>query len=383
MTTLSLNNIANPTLVLSPSAIAAANFGIGIVITEATSIPVGGRVQSFASAAEVLAAFPSDTELNAFADVYFGQDFTPEALLVGVYNTTAETGDASITAAIAACQDANPSFYGVAGVSDISTANQILLEAWCESNKKRFFGCTQEADCLSPATPPTNMLYLASEAGYGRTGLIYSDAASDAGKNAHAAMMAFYLTTVYDQPNSIKTALMADFTGIGAATLTQTQFDRICGKTDGSSPGWNGNVYGKFGTANVLQRGLASDGRFIDEGCALDWLLANMQVDLINKMRSQRIPATDTGAQLLASAPIATLNKAVRNGLLAPGVWNFPGFGDLKTGDTVPNGYYIYAAPVTSLSDADRAARKAPAITYALVGAGALQYCNPTVIFQQ
>jgi hypothetical protein len=177
--------------------------------------------------------------------------------------------------------------------------------------------------------------------------------------------------------------LFRSFTGIGPASVTQSQFEQICGKTDGSAPGWNGNVYTKFGTANVYQRGLSSDGRFTDEGCALDWLIANMQADFINLMRRQRIPATDAGTQMLANAPIKTLQKAVRNGLLAPGIWNFPGFGELETGDTIPNGFYIYGAPVSTLSDADRAARKAPAITYALVGAGALQYCNPTVIFQR
>jgi hypothetical protein len=73
-TSLSLNNIANPTLVLAPTAIAAASFDVGLVLTQADAIPEAGRVQSFSTAAEVLAAFPDDDDLNAFADVYFGQE---------------------------------------------------------------------------------------------------------------------------------------------------------------------------------------------------------------------------------------------------------------------------------------------------------------------
>ena len=380
MSTLSLNNITPITLVLTPMPQAAPNFSVGLVLTHATSVPGAGRVQDFTSAADVLAAFASDTVLNAFAAMYFGQaDFTPVSLKVGVK----ANADASYAAAIAACVDADPAFYGVACVSDVSAADQQSINGWCQANGRRFFFATQEADCLTPAGTPTNMLYAASIISYARSFGVYSDSASDSGKNIHAAAMGFYLTTQYDQPNSLKTALMANFTGIGSAALTQSQFDRIAGKTDGSSPGWNGNAYTTFGATKMLQRGLAGDGRFEDEGLALDWLVANMQIDYLNVLRSQRIPATDKGSQLLVNAPKNTLNKAVRNGLLAPGYWGFPGFGTLKQDDWVDKGWYSYAQPVSSLSVSDRAARKAPAITTAIVGAGALQYLAPTIIFQR
>jgi hypothetical protein len=380
MSTLSLNNIAPITLVLTATPQAAPNFSIGLVLTHETAIPSNGRVQEFTNYTDLAAEYTTDTVLKAFAAMYFGQtDFTPASLKVGVKADT----DAGYAEAIAACVDEDPAFYGVACVSDVSAANQQIVNGWCQAVGRRFFFCTQEADCLSPAGTPTNMLYAASAVNYARSFGMYSDAASDAGANAHAAAMGFYLTTQYDQPNSLKTALMANFTSVGAATLTQSQFDRICGKTDGSTVGWNGNVYTTFGTSEMLQRGLASDGRFQDEGMALDWLVANMQVDYLNCIRSQRIPATDKGSQILVNAAKNTLNKAVRNGLLAPGYWNFPGFGTLEMGDWVDKGWYSYAQPVSSMTVADRAARKAPAITTALVGAGALQYLAPTIIFQR
>jgi hypothetical protein len=379
MSSLSQNNVVNPTLVLSASAQAARDFSVGLLLTHATALPAGGRVQTFSDYAGVAAAFSTDTVAKQFAATYFGQDdFTPKSLKVGVKIDS----DASYTAAISACQNADPTFYGVACVSDTSASDQILIEAWCQANKCRFFFCTQESACLTPGDA-TNMLYLAKTAAYSRTMGIYTDATADAHANGHAAVMGFYLTTVYDQPNSIKTALMANFTGIGSSTLTQSQFESICGKTDGSAPGWNGNVYATFGTSPMLQRGQSADGRFADEGMALDWLLANVQVGMVNEMRKQRIPLTDKGSTTLINAASIEMQKAVRNGLLAPGVWTFPGFGDLKTGDFVSKGYYAFAQPVSTMSDADRAARKAPPITFALIGAGAIQYCNPTLIFQR
>jgi hypothetical protein len=382
MSSLSLNNIVPITLQLSAAAQAARDFSTGLVLTHGSAVPGAGRVQTFTDAAGVLAAFASDTVLNQFASMYFGQDdFTPKALKVGVH----ATADASYTAAIAACQDADPTFYGVACVSDTSATDQLLVAAWCQANKCRFFFNTQEADVFAPASTPTNMLYLAKAAAYSRAMGSCSSAAADAHDNLHAAVMAFYMTVNYDQPNSLKTALMANFTGVGATQLTQTQFLQICGNPDGSSEAtsWHGNVYATFGSSPMLMRGQSADGRFTDEGMALDWLTANLQVDLVNALRKQRIPQTDKGSQILCDACRPTLLKSVRNGLAAPGVWNFPGFGNLKQGGAVPEGFYTFAQPVSSMTDADRAARKAPAISIALVGAGALQYVAPTIIFQR
>jgi len=381
MSTLSLNNIVPITIQLSASAQAARDFSVGLVLTHAASVPGAGRVQTFSSAAEVLAAFPSDTVVNEFADVYFGQSFVPTSLKVGVK----ADADSTYTDAIAACQDADPSFYGVACVSDVSDADQKLVSAWCQSNSCRFFFVTQSSDCLTPATPPTNLLYWSSYLAYSRTMGAYSSASADPGANLHAAIMAFYLTTVYDQPNSIKTALQAEFSGIGPSSLTQGQFLQICGNPNGTTEAtaWHGNVYATFGSSRMLMRGQSADGKFTDEGLALDWLASNLQADLINAVRRQRIPQTDKGSQILCLACRPTLLKAVRNGLAAPGVWNFPGFGNLSQGDAVPEGFYIYAQPVSTMTVADREARKAPAITIAIVGAGALQYVAPTIIFQR
>ena len=49
----------------------------------------------------------------------------------------------------------------------------------------------------------------------------------------------------------------------------------------------------------------------------------------------------------------------------------------------LPKGYYIYAAPVSTMTSADRAARKAPPISILVCGAGAIQYAAPTIIFQR
>jgi hypothetical protein len=200
--------------------------------------------------------------------------------------------------------------------------------------------------------------------------------------------MAIYMTTQYNQPNGLKVGMFKSIYGITTSALTQAQMGLICGPSSniaGVTTGFNGNVYQTFGTTQMLAFGAASDGRWEDEGTALDWLSANLQVGIFNVMQQVpgRIPATDAGTQQLIAGMIPVLNQARSNGLCAPGIWNFQSFGNLNTGDAVPNGYYIYGAPVSSLTTAQRNARVAPPITIALVGAGALQYCAPTVIFQR
>jgi hypothetical protein len=383
---LSLNNIVPVTLEVSATPAAARDFGKGIVITAASAVPGAGRVQTFTGAAAVAVAFPSDTPVQNFANTYFDSTYRspPKYLKVGVF----ASGDATMTAALAACWNADPTFYGVACAPGTSDANQKLAGAWCASNGCRFFCCDQNSDCFTPAGTPTNLLwYFGKSQAVGRAMTLCSYALDDLHATGHAAMMALFMSVDYTQPNSIRTGMFKALGGIGATTFTQSQAEQICGAFDGTaSPlAWNGNIYTTFGTTNMLARGQAADGRFEDEGIALDWLQSNLQIGVFNVMQQVpgKIPATDAGTELLIQGMIPTLNLARSNGLCAPGIWGFQGVGAVNTGDFLPAGYYVYGAPVSSQSVADRAARKAPPITIIMVGAGALQYCAPTVIFQR
>jgi hypothetical protein len=71
-----------------------------------------------------------------------------------------------------------------------------------------------------------------------------------------------------------------------------------------------------------------------------------------------------------------SLDQAVTNGYVAPGVWTGPPFGSIVTGQTLPKGYYVFAPPIASQSSADRAARKAPTITVGIKLAGAIHSAN-------
>lgn len=395
MSTFSLNNVVNPTLRVSALPQAARNFSIGMVLTSVQAKPAawatGQRTASYTSEAALAVDFASDTALQHFATTFFGQSPTPASLKVGLWLT----GDASATAAMTACLNYDPNFYLVAVEPGTAASDVKLVAAFCQANGLRFFFTTQESDVTTPATPPVNLLaFLSGTAGVvsgvstPRAMGIYTDAASDANDVGAACLMAIAATMNIGQPNSMSTFMFKQCALLGKSTLTQAQLERICGTFDGATPGWNGNVYATFGNTDMIARGQACDGRFEDEGLGLDWLLSGIQVTLFNTLQQaasagSRIPQTDEGSAQLILALETFMAQARSAGLCAPGTWLFDGVGNVKTGDNLTKGYYIYAQPVSTMTVADRAARKAPPISILVCGAGAIQYCAPTIIFQR
>ena len=395
MSTFSLNNVVPVTLRVSALPQAAANFSIGLVLSSVQAKPsgwaTGQRTASYASEAALAVDFPSDTALQHFATTFFGQDPQPASLKVGLWLT----GDADATAAMTAVKNYDPAFYLVACEPSTAAADVKLVAAFCQANGLRFFFTTQESDVLTPATPPTNLLAFlaAKDSVVGGTSTpramgIYTDAASDANDTGAAALMAIASTMNIGQPNSMSTFMFKQFALLGKPALTLNQLQKIVGTFDGVTPGWNGNAYVTMGTTDMLVRGQACDGKFEDEGLALDWLCAGVQVAIFNCLQQavtagSRIPQTDGGSAQICQAVDVFMQQARSTGLCAPGVWGFDGVGNVKTGDVLPKGYYIYAQPVATMTSAQRAARQAPPISILVCGAGAIQYCAPTIIFQR
>ncbi|MBP1000588.1 DUF3383 family protein, partial [Serratia fonticola] len=89
-----------------------------------------------------------------------------------------------------------------------------------------------------------------------------------------------------------------------------------------------------------------------------------------------KVPQTDPGITRLLTSVNGSLEQGGTNGLIAPGVWNGDPVGELNTGDTLTAGYYTYAPPVASQSQAERDARRAPVIQCAIKLAGAVHFAD-------
>lgn len=152
--------------------------------------------------------------------------------------------------------------------------------------------------------------------------------------------------------------------GVTAEDLTNTELNKI--------KSYKGNAYINRGSVyNLFESGTMHDGTFFDEVLNLDMLSNALQVAVINSFTEQnKIPQTDDGMNMLVTALTTPLENAVSMGFIAPGVWNAAPILSIKTGTVLSRGYEILFDSVSSQSQTDREARKAPPIYIVIKLAG-------------
>lgn len=272
-------------------------------------------------------------------------------------------------------------FYGVnvpsltPDVNGPNTTALLALAALIEGlNTKHFLVITsQEAGCVSTVST-TDILYLLKQLAYKRTFTQYSSFTPHAALSAAARL----LGVNYEADGTAITLKFKQEPGVQAETLTATQVGALQGK--------NGNVFVNYNNDTAsLEQGVMASGDFADIITTTDWLAVTMQRDLYNVLYTSttKIPQTDGGVGLLLASAEARCAQGVRNGMIAPGVWNNGGFGKLKQGDYLEKGYYVYASSVNVQPQADRVARKSPPIQVAVKLAGAIHSADVTISVNQ
>jgi len=284
-----------------------------------------------------------------------------------VVGIAAETAIAAVQALASLASD----WYGlvITPASTALTDAQVLLNAaYIEgASPSRVYGHTITSAGVLDPTQTSDLASTLKSSGYSRT------------------ITQFSATNPYAVVSLLGRAFSVDFTGANttitlkfkqepgtiAETLSETQSATLMAK--------NVNVFVNYNNATaIIQQGVVASGRFFDEVHGLDWLSNQAQNDQYNVLyqSTTKVPQTDAGVHLLSTTLQATLARGVTNGLIAPGVWNAGGFGQLAQGDTLTNGFYVYAPPVSTQSQADREARKAPTLQAAVKLAGAIHSSN-------
>lgn len=273
----------------------------------------------------------------------------------------AETLSDGVTALIAASGDWYAGVLveeGVDSASIIAAAN--IIEA---QQKKRVFGVTITDTTAIDPTSTTDLGYLLSANNLARTFAQYS-------QYEPQAIASFFGRASTVNFNASRTTLTMKFKqepGVRAETITETQAAALIAKKV--------NVFVNYDNDTaIIQQGVMANGAFFDERHGLDWLENDIQTAVYNLLYTSltKIPQTDEGTHLIITTIEDRLAQAVENGLVAPGKWNAGGFGQLKQGDYLSKGFYVYAAPVATQSQADREARKSMPIQIAVKLAGAV-----------
>ena len=145
------------------------------------------------------------------------------------------------------------------------------------------------------------------------------------------------------------------------------------------------NVYTYFDDSAMIAEGTVVGGKFADEIVILDWFKDAVQKEVFARLykSTTKIPLTDKGQAILISAVEKVCLEGVNNGAFAPGTWTGDSFGNLNTDDYLEKGYYIWAAPMDTLSDSDREQRRATPIQTAVKLAGAIHSSDVIVNYNR
>ncbi|NIF20262.1 DUF3383 family protein [Candidatus Pantoea multigeneris] len=370
---LPVSNVVNVDVIMSPVAASGRNFGSLLILGTSTIIPVTERLRLYTALMDIGTDFGTDSPEYAAATIYFSQSPAPTQVYIGRWAktlATAESGSVeTMLAAVNAAQGYN-SWYGL-GIADsvaLSAADVLSVAAAIEADTvTRVFAVTTADGGVISTTSTDDLASKVKAAGYSRTFVQYSTASE------YAALSAFgrAFTVDFTGSNTTLTLKFKTEPGVAYETLTSAQAAAVDAK--------NANVFVYYANDSaILQQGVMGNGDFFDERHGLDWLQNYVQTNLFALLygSTTKIPQTDGGNTRLLANVEASMDQAVTNGLIAPGVWNGGAIGQLASGDTLTKGYYVYSAGMASQAQADREKRKAPTIQVACKLAGAVHYAD-------
>ena len=268
-------------------------------------------------------------------------------------------------------------WYGLEVVTGASDSDRVSIAAYIQaSTNKHFFGVTtSEGGVITPGDT-TSIAYLLKSAALDKGAVQYSSTTS----HAVASLLARILTTNWTGNNTTITLMYKQEPGVTAETLTPTQLAALLAV--------NANVFVNYDNDTaIIEPGITPSGQWIDTVIGTDWLALAIQNALWNVLYTTptKIPQTDSGMAILAAAIRGVCIQAVGNGLLAPGVWTGPLFGQLQNDNQgnppfLAEGFYVYTPPVSSQSSADRAARKSVLFQIAAKLGGAVHSANALIV---
>lgn len=368
---LPVSNVVNVDVIMSAVAATGRNFGALLILGTSTVIPLTERIRQYSAIEDIGDDFGVDSPEYEAATIFFSQSPKPTLVYIGRWAKTvvsAEEGSVeTLLQAVNACLQYT-NWYGlaIADSADLVEADVISVAAAIEaSSLSRILAVTTADVNVLVAGNTDNIGYKLKAAGYARTFWQYSSS------NKYAAISAFgrAFTVNFTGSNTTITLKFKTEPGITYETLTTTQAAAI--------DAINGNVYVYYANDTaIIQQGVMANGDFFDERHGLDWLQNYVQTNLYNLLYTSatKIPQTDAGVTRLMTNVEASLDQAVNNGLIAPGVWNGGPIGQIESGDTLTKGYYVYADAVANQAQSDREARKSPVIQAAIKLAGAIHY---------
>ncbi len=255
-------------------------------------------------------------------------------------------------------------WYGLAVADDSLTVDDHLVVAQYvqAASKSRIYAATITDTRVLDATHTDDLASRGKRLKLSRLFCCFS-----ANKYAAISAIGRAFTVNFSANRSTITLKFKQLPSVAAEGLTESQANALAAKRCNVFAAYNNDTA-------ILQEGVMSGDAWFDEIHGTDWLQNAVQNELWNLLYQSKtkIPQTNSGVHQLITCIESVLKEAVNNALVAPGVWNGDGFGQLERGDYLPKGYYVYSEPVELQPQSEREQRKAPPIQCAIKLAGAI-----------
>lgn len=283
-----------------------------------------------------------------------------------------------------------------------NASGQTLAEAVKAAQQQVYFGSVLSTQYTDDATTQANARALQSmdltyyndmnslkdiailgkaikAAGLGKTrSLAYSVSPSEA-KIAMATYATIAKSVNYEGSATANTMNLKTLTGlVGDTGLSDTYV--LSAQTNGV------DIYGLTGGLSVVYSN--DNNGYTDDIENQLWIKKAIEVAGFNylKQTNTKIPQTEAAMTGLRNAYGQICEKAIRNGVAAPGTWkgSIP-FGDPEdfARNIEETGYYIYSAPVAQQTQAEREKRIAPVCQIAVKFSGAFHFSEVIITIQR
>jgi len=259
--------------------------------------------------------------------------------------------------ALIAADNFDKGWYGIAldrKHRDLQMIEDVAL--WVEARVKVFMTTSHNPNSLLQSNIDCVGARL-NASGYQKTLAIYSSFASQ-----YPEMSAFgrAFTVDFNAPDSVITLKFKVFPGINTEALNSSQKTGLDQKRM--------NAYISVGGADMFAESFMAAQLFFDERHGIDWLTGELEFETFAYLLSKvtKVPLTDAGTTATVQQVIKVLDRARRNGMIAPGT--------NSNGEFLENGYRVTYGKVADQSIADKQARIQPAIIFNALFAGAAHF---------
>lgn len=287
-----LDEIVSVSIDAQTQTITTSSFTIPLILAEFTDW-TDSRTRTYSSYADVAADIVNPL-VRTMAAAVFGQDQSPDTVVIGRKVPTSETWLQALTAV-----DAENSTWFALVAGTHTSADVLALAGYIATVNKVYFTSSQDATSIAVTT--TDIGAQIKALGYDQTNVMYHTAADT--YYPEAAWVGSQLTYT---PGA-NTWEFKTLEGVPSNNLSKTARTNLETK--------NMSYYITVAGVNITRHSTMADGTFIDQKIIEFWTIARMQESVFGMLvRKPKVPYTDAGFALVEAQMRSVLALGVTNG---------------------------------------------------------------------